>query len=107
LRREDREFQDEIQRSLQPSAPPTVNRLTGQVGMFSLGSMESLLNSDDNERRPLIAAQSFQSTRVHTSYSNPSPMSDEVFLRQRSEHVVMKTFKPEATRANLTNESTV
>jgi hypothetical protein len=44
LKREDREFEAQIQRSLHPP----VNRFTGQVGHFSLGSLESLLRAGVN-----------------------------------------------------------
>jgi hypothetical protein len=109
LKREDREFEDAIQRTLEPR----VNRFTGQVGPFSLGSLQSLLNEPD-EREPLLATSQAQNissgsaqgfVHVHRS-SNESTISDDTFLRHRSEYMIMKTFKP-TSEQNRTQRSQI
>jgi hypothetical protein len=103
LKREDMEFEENVRRSLAPSAP-RVDRYTGQVGPFSLGSLENLL--PDNERQPLLQNQ-IRSAGFQTSVSAQSSVSDETFLRHRSEYMFMKTFKPEAAEQPRMNESRV
>jgi hypothetical protein len=99
LKREDREFEAEIQRRLHPSV--RVDRFTGQVGPFSLGSLDNLLQDHENERQPLLrsAAQTIGGglgQENPTYHSNESSVSDDTFLRRRTENLSMKTFKPDA-----------
>jgi hypothetical protein len=109
LKREDMQFEEDVRRSLQPSAPPTVDRLTGQVGHFSLGSLENLLG---DERQPLLGNTSHRNQLVRgagfqSTVSNESSVSDETFLRHRTEYVFMKTFKPQAEERKRIDESSV
>jgi hypothetical protein len=102
-RREDREFEDQIQRSL------TVNRNTGQVGPFSLGSLDDLLNIDEqrDERRPLLQSMQQRPSAPPENRSNASSVSDDTFLRHRPEYMLMKTFKPESRQPEKEEESKV
>jgi hypothetical protein len=122
--REDRNFEEEIQRRLHPIV--RVDRFRGQVGLFSLGSsiesLENLLREDENERRnertPLIQTSSAQNipgsqlqgtSNQQQGISNESFFSDNTFIRNRNEHISMKTFKPEAEKSKRPqiDESTV
>ena len=120
LRREDREFEDQIQRSLSTTVP--VNRFTGQVGAFSLGSLEDLLGGlgEQNERQPLLQSgsqhatggrsgpQNVRGARLQETLSTSSTVSDDTFLRHRPDYKCMKTFKPEAEKSKQTsNENRV
>jgi hypothetical protein len=103
IRKENRQFDEQIRRALQPQ----VNRFTGQVGMFSIDSIENLLEETDrllaesDERQPLIQNR-FQNMRRAAQVrelqtpgaSNQSSVSDDTFLRHRSEYMFMSTFKP-------------
>jgi hypothetical protein len=114
VKREDREFEAEIQRRLNPIV--RVDRMRGQVGAFSLGSLEDLLQTE-NEHEPLLQSQRRNRQNISgASYqfqvrSNESSVSDDTFLRHRSEYMFMKTFKPsapnECEHSTLTNESRV
>jgi len=103
LRREDREFEEGIRNAL----TPTVDRFAGRVGPFSLGSFENLLANDD-ENQPLLQGATFRAG-FQTTSSNQSSVSDDTFLRHRSEYMFMKTFKPEAEKSKQKpiSESTV
>ena len=70
LKKEDRDFEAQIQNSLRR---PIVNRFTGQVGPFSLGSLEDLLN-EHNERAPLIGTDP-QNVRERRGFQNTSNVS--------------------------------
>jgi hypothetical protein len=100
MKKENREFESEIQRRLQPS----VDRFAGRVGPFSLGSMEDLVNEiseELGERQPLIGNENTIRSRVVHTFQNASTsesVSDEAFLRHRSEYMFMSTFKPRQVR---------
>jgi hypothetical protein len=99
-RRSHRQFQTEVEQRLNPVV--RVNRFTGQVGNFSLTSLENLLAEDENERRnerlPLIPSTSnSRMSGMRRSQSNESTVSDNTFLRNRP--MSMKTFKPEAEKS--------
>jgi hypothetical protein len=65
----------------------------------------------DDERDTLLGSQpqniarGFQST--FGNRSNSSSVSDDTFLRHRTEHMNMKTFKPETASNTNENETTV
>jgi len=112
LKREDAEFEAEIQcRLTNPILQvDRVDCFTGQVGPFSLGSLENLLG--DCEREPLIPiwgrSQNIGiNARFQASDSTHSSVSDDTFLRHITKHMSMKTFKPSAPNENDVNESTV
>ncbi len=112
LKREDREFEDEISRRLDTTH---VDRFRGTVGHFSIGSLENLLAIDENERVPLlnrsqnpIIRPSTSGAQQQHSYSNASTVSDDTFLNHRPpQYMNMQTFKPEPEKPKQTNESTV
>jgi hypothetical protein len=101
VRREDREFEEELQRRLNPIV--RVDRMRGQVGNFSIDSLENLLAEIENERQPLLQATTshttshIRMTRFQTPESNESSVSDDTFLRNRP--MSMNTFKPEAEKS--------
>jgi len=100
LKREDREFEAEIQRRLQTSVD--VDR--GQVGDFSIGSLEDLLAED--ERRPLLQSQIIRRVPNQQTSSNASSVvSDDTFVHHRPPaYMHMKTFKPETEKQKETKD---
>jgi len=113
LRKKYRGLQAEIQR-LRPTV--NVNRFTGQVGPFSLGSilgsMQDLLNDEPDEQQPLIPNRfenvGREGVELQNVHSNSSSVSDDTFLRHRTEFA-MTTFKPSAPTQDKVevNESSV
>jgi len=102
LKREDREFEAEIQRRLQTTVD--VDRFAGRVGNFSIESLEDLL-AEENERQPLLQSQIIRRPPQAT-YSNASSISDNTFLTHKPpEYMNMKTFKPEPEKSKETKDT--
>jgi hypothetical protein len=103
LKKENGQFERQIQRALHTE----VNRFTGQVGNFSIESIENLLEETDrllaesDERQPLLANRNqntdprVQAQVLQRSGSNESSVSDNTFLAHRADYMLMSTFKPE------------
>jgi hypothetical protein len=63
----------------------------------------------DDERDPLLRTQpqNIAGGFRNTFGSNSSTVSDDTFLRHRTEHLSMKTFKPQTASNTNENETTV